>query len=80
MDKIGKAEIIRKGLIYIFILIGTITLLLLFGGMFTGVAFFFNRFFNYIATIIIMVIFAITTKYVGDILIIWLNGGRLTKD
>ncbi|KKK42775.1 hypothetical protein LCGC14_0778120 [marine sediment metagenome] len=80
MDKIGKAEIIRKGLIYIFILIGTITLLLLFGGMFTGVAFFFNKFFNYIATIIIMVIFAITTKYVGDILIIWLNGGRLTKD
>ena len=73
MDKIAKIEIAKKGLIYIFILIALIILLSLVSGAFGMSMYFLNTLNTSITMIFLMVIFAVTVKYLGDMAIVSLE-------
>ena len=73
MDKIDKIELIKLALIFSFLLILGITMILLFSGMGSGDFNVMRQMFLYIVIIILMGIFAIIVKYVGDIIIIVLK-------
>jgi len=74
MDKIAKIEIAKKGLIYIFVLIALIILLSLVSGAF-GIynPYFLNSINTLITMIFVMVIFAVTVKYLADMAIVKLE-------
>ncbi len=73
MDKIEKIELIKLSLIFLFLLILGVTTVLLFSGMGEGDFNVMRNMFQYMVTIILMGIFAIIVKYVGDIIIIVLK-------
>ena len=70
LDKIEKIELIKLSLIFLFLLILGVTTILLFSGMGEGDFNVMRNMFQYMVTIILMGIFVIIVKYVGDIIII----------
>ena len=70
MDKIDKIIVIKLSLIFSFLLILGITMILLFSGMGSGDFNVMRQMFLYMVIIILMGIFAIIVKYVGDIIVI----------
>jgi hypothetical protein len=70
LDKIDKIQVTKLGLIFIFVLIGGISMILMFSGMNSGDM---RNMFQYMIIIILMSIFAIIVKYVGDIMLIVLK-------
>ena len=73
MDKIYKIEGIKLSLNFLFLLIGGITMILLFSGMGNRDSNMSSNMFQYIVIIILMGIFAIIVKYVGNIIVIVLK-------
>ena len=79
MDKIAKMEIAKKGLIYIFILIALIILLSLVSSVFGMGMYFISTLNTSITLIFVMVIFAVSVKYLVDMGIVQLEGEREEK-
>ncbi|KKN47520.1 hypothetical protein LCGC14_0662160 [marine sediment metagenome] len=73
MDKIDKIIVTKLSLIFSFLLMLGITMILLFSGMGSGDFNVMRQMFLYIVIIILMGIFAIIVKYVGDIIVIVLK-------
>ena len=73
LDKIDKIELIKLSLIFLFLLILGITMISLFSGMGEGDFNVMRNMFQYMVTIILMGVFAIIVKYVGDIIVIILK-------
>jgi hypothetical protein len=80
MDKVVTIEIIKKVLLLIFVLIATITLLILLSAYYTGDFAIIINSYKYISVLFIAIIGAIVVKYFGDIAIIMLNKDRLKRD
>jgi len=74
MDKIAKMEIAKKGLIYIFVLIDLIIVTYLVSGFFSMLVMYNPNFFTSLNTLIpmifVMVIFAVSVKYLVDMAIV----------
>lgn len=73
MNKIDKIIVTKLSLIFSFLLMLGITMILLFSGMGSGDFNVMRQMFLYIVIIILMGIFAIIVKYVGDIIVIVLK-------
>ncbi len=73
MDKIDKIIVTKLSLIFSFLLMLGITMILLFSGIGSGDFNIMRQMFLYIVIIILMGIFAIIVKYVGDIIVIVLK-------
>jgi len=73
LDKIDKIIVTKLSLIFSFLLMLGITMILLFSGMGSGDFNVMRQMFLYIVIIILMGIFAIIVKYVGDIIVIVLK-------
>ncbi len=69
LEKIEKIQLIKLSLIFLFLLILGFTTMLLFSGMGEGDYNVMSNMFQYMVTIILMGIFVIIVKYVGDIII-----------
>ncbi len=79
MDKIVKIELLKKILLFIFVLIGTISLFMFLGSYFIG-GFSSNTLSStYFILIFVMIISAIVVKYLGEIVIVSLDRDRLRK-
>lgn len=73
MYKIDKIELTKLSLIFLFLLILGITTVLLFSGMGSGDYNVISNVFQYMVIILLMGIFVIIVKYVGDIIVIVLK-------
>ncbi len=71
MDKIAKMEIAKKGLIYLFVLIALIIVTYLVSGFYGAYNPYFLSSLNTLITMVfVMVIFAVSIKYIVDIAIV----------
>lgn len=70
MDKIAKIEIAKKGLIYIFVLIDLIIVIYLISGYFALSMSIILNINTLITMIFVMVILAVTVKYLADMVIV----------
>jgi len=74
MEKIAKMEIAKKGLIYLFVLIDLIIVLYIVSGFFSMLVAYNPNFFTSLNTLIpmifVMVILAVTVKYLTDMAIV----------
>ena len=73
MDKIDKIEVIKLSLNFLFLLILGITMFLFFSGMGNADYNMMSHMPQYLIIIVLMGIFAIIVKYVGNIIIIVLK-------
>jgi hypothetical protein len=80
MDKVVTIEIIKKSLLFIFVLIAAINLLALVSAYYTGDFSIIINSYIYMSLLIIMIISAIVVKYIGDIAILSLDKSRLKKN
>jgi len=80
LDKIDKIIVIKLSLIFSFLLILGITMILLFSGMGSGDFNVMRQMFLYMVIIILMGIFAIIVKYVGDIIVIVVKSRENRKE
>ncbi len=79
MDKIVKIELAKKALLFIFVLIATFSLFMLFGSYFISeLSSIFSTSTSFIL-VFVMIIFAIVVKYIGDIIIVALDRDRLNE-
>ncbi len=80
MDKIVKIELVKKILLFIFVLIATFSFFMFFSSYFIGEL--PNNFSSsiYFILIFVMVISAIVVKYLGDIAIVALDRDRERKN
>ena len=79
MDNIAIIDIIKKSLIFICLLIFGILLLVLVSGMFNPYSYLYLSIevvFSMISMMILLLIFAIIAKYIGEIVIVALKSKR----
>jgi hypothetical protein len=76
MDKIVKIELIKKVLLFIFVLIATFSLFMFLGGYFISGMSSILTSRIYFILMFVMIISAIITKYLGDIVIVALDRNR----
>ncbi len=79
VDKTVKIELLKKILLFIFVLIATISLFLFIGSYIISGSFSSTPSSTYFIIIFVMIISAIVVKYSGDIVIISLDKDKLRK-
>ncbi|MHA1930992.1 MAG: hypothetical protein ACW96X_00535 [Promethearchaeota archaeon] len=80
MDKIVKMELVKKSLLFIFVLIATFSMFMFMGSYFISDLPSIFSSSTYFILVFAMIISAIVVKYLGDIVLVALNRDRERKN